>query len=149
VAKTEPWSPRIRTVAGEQALADWLRAAAAPRWAGPPLWLHGDAHPMNLLLGVDGELRSVIDFGDVCSGDPASDLSVAWLMFDAPARARFRAGCALSGTYDHAVWSRAWAWALGLATVFALSSDDLPALAGIARHGLAQTLADREFSAAG
>ena len=70
-------------------------------------------------------------------------------MFDADARAEFRASCSLSGAYDSAVWARAWAWALGLASVFALASDDMPALAAIARHGLAETLGDPEFSAAG
>ena len=147
-ARAEGWHPRIRAVAGERALADWQRAATAPAWSGPPLWLHGDPHPMNLLLGADGGLNGVLDFGDLCAGDPASDLSVAWLAFDAPARARFRAQCSLSGTYDPATWTRAWAWALGLAAVFAQSSDNMPALAGIARHGLTETLADAEFTRA-
>ncbi len=147
-ARADGWVPRIRDVAGEAALADWQRAAAAPLWAGAPLWLHGDPHPMNLLLGADGALTGVLDFGDLCAGDPASDLSVAWLAFDGPARARFRAQCNLSGTYDRATWTRAWAWALGLAAVFSQSSDNLPALAGIARHGLAETLTDPEFTRA-
>ena len=147
-ARAEGWIPRIRAVAGEAALAHWQRAAAVPAWQGAPLWLHGDPHPMNLLLGADGGLTGVVDFGDVCAGDPASDLSVAWLAFDGPARARFRAQCSLSGTYDAAIWNRAWAWALGLAAVFSQSSDDMPALAGIARHGLAETLADGEFTRA-
>lgn len=142
------WPQRIRKVAGQQAAADWLRAAAVPAWPGPPLWLHGDPHPMNLLLGSDGSLQGVIDFGDLCGGDPASDLATAWLMFDAPARARFREQCDLSGIYDPAIWLRAWAWALGLACAFALSSDNMPALAGIARHGLTETLANREVTRA-
>jgi aminoglycoside phosphotransferase (APT) family kinase protein len=145
-ARADGWLPRIRAVAGDAALADWQRAAAVPAWTGPPLWLHGDPHPMNLLLGTDGRLTGVLDFGDLCAGDPASDLAVAWLAFDASARARFRAQCNLSGIYDAATWTRAWAWALGLAAVFAQSSDNLPALAGIARHGLAETLADTEFT---
>lgn len=140
------WPRRIGTVAGHQAVDDWLRAAAAPAWPGPPLWLHGDPHPMNLLLGADGSLSGVIDFGDLCGGDPASDLATAWLMFDAPARARFREQCDRSGIYDAAIWPRAWAWAIGLACAFTLSSDNMPALAGIARHGLTQTLADPEFT---
>ena len=28
----------------------WERALAAPPWSGPPLWLHGDLHPGNLLV---------------------------------------------------------------------------------------------------
>lgn len=147
--RAEGLSERVRVVAGDRAVRTWRAHAAAPAWPGPPVWVHGDPHPMNLLLHSDGTLAGVIDFGDVCAGDPASDLSVAWLMFDADARAEFRASCSLSGTYDSAVWARAWAWALGLASVFALASDDMPALAAIARHGLAETLGDPEFSAAG
>jgi len=144
-AKTELWSPKIEAVAGTAALERWLRWSAAPAWPAAPVWLHGDPHPMNLLLGSDGRLVGVIDFGDVCSGDPASDLAVAWLMFDADARAEFRAACSLSGNYDGDVWARAWSWALGLSVVFSLASDNMPALAGIARHGLAETEAEPEF----
>lgn len=143
--RAQAWEPQIRQVVGDAALARWRHWADAAGWPGPPVWLHGDPHPLNLLLQADGTLAGVIDFGDVCAGDPASDLAVAWLMFDAPARARFRAACSLSGSYDASVWRRAWAWALGLAAVFALSSDDLPALASVARHGLAATLSDAEF----
>ncbi|MCA0295976.1 MAG: aminoglycoside phosphotransferase family protein [Actinobacteria bacterium] len=148
-ARAEGWRPRIEAVAGRESFDRWLRWSAVPAWPDAPVWVHGDPHPMNLLLHSDGRLAGVIDFGDVCAGDPASDLAVAWLMFDAPARAAFRAACSLSGAYDEAVWARAWAWALGLACVFTLASDDMPALAAIARHGLAETLADAEFSAAG
>jgi len=35
---------------------------------GPPLWLHGDLHPGNVLVS-DGCLSGVIDFGDLTSGD--------------------------------------------------------------------------------
>ncbi|HSK32290.1 MAG TPA: phosphotransferase [Propionicimonas sp.] len=147
-ARAEGWPPRIRAVAGQAAVADWQQAAEAPVWSGAPLWLHGDPHPMNLLLGADGALTGVLDFGDICAGDPASDLAVAWLAFDAPARDRFRDECSRSDAYDAAIWTRAWAWALGLAAVFAQSSDNMPALAAIARHGLAETLADAEFTRA-
>jgi aminoglycoside phosphotransferase (APT) family kinase protein len=142
IARRVSWAPRIAAVAGAGALAGWQRAAAAPVWPQRPVWLHGDLHPLNVLLHADGGLAGVIDFGDVCAGDPASDLAVAWLMFDAPARRRFRASCNLSGAYDQAIWTRAWAWALGLACVFSQASDDMPALAAIARHGLAETLVD-------
>ncbi len=148
-ARARDWEPRIREVAGETALAAWRRAAQAPGWPGAPVWLHGDLHPLNLLLHRDASMAAVVDFGDVCGGDPASDLAVAWLMFDAGDRQRFRAAAGLSAGYDRFVWWRAWAWGLGLAAVFSLASDNLPALAGIARHGLAEALADAEFSATG
>jgi aminoglycoside phosphotransferase (APT) family kinase protein len=39
-------------------------------YEGPPLWLHGDLHPANLLVSR-GRITGVIDFGDITSGDPA------------------------------------------------------------------------------
>ncbi|ELP70296.1 phosphotransferase [Streptomyces turgidiscabies] len=48
--------------------------AAAPHWTGPALWLHGDPHPANVLT-PDGALCGVIDFGDLCAGDPPCDLA--------------------------------------------------------------------------
>ena len=44
----------------------------------PPLDVlcHGDLHIRHLLLGDDGELRSVIDWGDACRGTRALDLLV-------------------------------------------------------------------------
>src|SRR5690606_21675747 len=63
-----------------QLLPLWAAGLAAPGWTGPALWLHGDIHPGNIVVG-DDRLAALIDFGDMCAGDPASDLSVAWLAF--------------------------------------------------------------------
>ncbi|HML51000.1 MAG TPA: phosphotransferase [Propionicimonas sp.] len=148
VERAAELAPRVAAAAGVDALAAWQRQVAAPRWPRPPVWTHGDLHPMNVLLDADHGLAGVIDFGDVCAGDPAGDLAVAWLMFDATARDQFRACCAATDRYDPGVWGRAWAWALALASMFSLASDDMPPLAAIARHGLAQTLSDPEFGPA-
>jgi serine/threonine protein kinase len=56
--------------------------------AGPPAWVHGDLHPANILVNA-GQISAVIDFGDLTSGDPANDLSVAWMMLAAKERAIF------------------------------------------------------------
>ena len=45
-------------------------------WQGPPVWLHGDLHPANVVVS-DGTLSGVIDFGELCAGDPATDLAAA------------------------------------------------------------------------
>ena len=44
-----------------------------------PLWLHGDLHPANVLT-ADGAFCGVIDFGDMCAGDPACDLAACWIL---------------------------------------------------------------------
>lgn len=114
--------------------------ASAPRWNRPPVWVHGDPHPANL-LEHDGSLRAVIDFGDVTSGDPACDLATAWLTFDAPARATFRARVDAACGWDDATWQRAQAWALHLAVVMQMHPVEYPHLAAVGRHGIEQALA--------
>jgi aminoglycoside phosphotransferase (APT) family kinase protein len=94
--------------------ARWREALAVPPWPGPPLWLHGDLHPLNLLV-AGGRLSGVIDFGDLTAGDPATDLAVAWMMFRGAARDRFRRA---SGADDD-TWRRAHGWALTLGVAFA------------------------------
>ncbi|MCX5392263.1 aminoglycoside phosphotransferase family protein [Streptomyces sp. NBC_00094] len=68
--------------------AVWADAVAAPGWEGPPLWVHGDLHPANVVVS-DGTLSGVIDFGDMFAGDPAWDLAAAWVILPAGAAARF------------------------------------------------------------
>ncbi|KQS97101.1 phosphotransferase [Cellulomonas sp. Leaf395] len=138
--REQPLRERLETLAlpdGDRVLEHWRELAGAPAWDGPALWLHGDPHPANLLVH-DGQLRAVIDFGDVTSGDPASDLSTAWLTFDADGRGAFRERLA----HDAATWRRAQAWALHMAVTLQMHPVDHPHLAEIGRHGVVQALAD-------
>ncbi len=48
--------------------------------------LHGDLHARHLLLDDAAAAAGVIDWGDVCVGDPAIDLSVAFGAFSGTAR---------------------------------------------------------------
>lgn len=66
----------------------WHEAVEAPAWHGPPLWLHADLHPANVVVR-DGRLAGVIDFGELCAGDPATDLAAAWTLLPAGAAQRF------------------------------------------------------------
>jgi phosphotransferase family enzyme len=68
--------------------AVWADAVAAPSWAGPALWLHADLHPANLLTS-DGTFCGVIDFGDMCAGDPACNLAACWILLPDSAIGRF------------------------------------------------------------
>jgi aminoglycoside phosphotransferase (APT) family kinase protein len=90
--------------------AIWDDAVHAPRWEGPVLWLHGDLHPANVLT-ADGTFCGVVDFGDLCAGDPALDLAACWILLpDHEAIERFRAACPLAG--DDTTWRRARGWAI-------------------------------------
>jgi aminoglycoside phosphotransferase (APT) family kinase protein len=126
----------------EQLREVWERALAAPEWRGEPVWLHGDLHPANLVLAASGALEAVVDFGDLCAGDPACDLATAWLTFDAPARAEFRREVEHRKAVDEATWCRArgWALVLGSSIVDIVGADGRLGRVGV--HALEQVLAD-------
>lgn len=117
----------------------WERLVQTPAWAGPPVWLHGDLHPGNLLVNASGGLSAVVDFGDLTAGDPASDLAVAWLAFDPDVRTAFRD---LTVDADNDTWLRAHGWALLLSTAFLVHSEPESAMRAIGEHGLEQVLID-------
>lgn len=123
-------------------LERWAAWSTAPEWDLPDLWVHGDLHPLNLVLDERGALRGVLDWGDLTVGDPACDLATAWLTFDAPGRRAFVARIDDGGLYDPSAWTRARAWALYLGLVFVTHSDDAPALRAVGEHALAELLAE-------
>ena len=57
------------------ATALWERALATSS-QNPPVWVHGDISPGNLVV-KNGKLTAVIDFGQLTIGDPACDLTIA------------------------------------------------------------------------
>lgn len=120
-------------------LALWDRLVGTPPWPGPPVWVHGDLHPGNLVVRA-GALAGVIDFGDITSGDPATDLAVAWTLLGPADRPALRAAAGREG--DAATWARARAWALHLGCAYLLHSGDRPAYGALGRRALAAVLAD-------
>ena len=44
-------------------------------------WIHGDLHPRNVIV-QKGVIRAIIDWGDLTSGDVASDLACIWMLFE-------------------------------------------------------------------
>ncbi len=128
--------------------AAWAAGLAAPAYDGAPVWLHGDPHPGNVVVGVgaaDGEdtLAALVDFGDVTGGDPASDLATAWLSFDAEGHEAFRAAyAAAGGPTDDATWTRARAWAASLALALLAFPDDHPLMAEVGRHAVVRLAAE-------
>lgn len=119
----------------------WEECVAAPAWDGPPLWIHGDPHPANVVarpLPGATELAAVVDFGDMAAGDPASDLATAWLTFDPSARTAFRSRYDELTGRDDDTWRRARGWALHLSLMFLTECDDVPELRAIGEHGIDQ-----------
>lgn len=125
-------------------LRAWVAALTAPGYDGPPVWLHGDLHPANILVN-DGQVSGVIDFGDITAGDPASDLSVSWMLLPPDCHATFwsayqAASGRAGGPAGDALRARARGWALNLAVVFLAHSEDNPVLRQVGRRTLSAVL---------
>ena len=124
----------------------WDAALGAPGYDGPPVWLHGDLHPANVLVN-DGQVSGVIDFGDITAGDPATDLSVAWMLLPLDCHDSFwsayQAAGGAGGRVGDALRTRARGWALNLAIVFLAHSDDNPLLLQVGRRTLRAVLEDQ------
>ncbi len=118
--------------------AAWESALAAPIWDRPPVWVHGDMLPGNVLVH-DGEIRAVIDFGIAGVGDPACDLTIAWSLFEGPSRDAFRAATRA----DDATWARGRGHALSWALIFApYYVETNPLAVRTAFRTIAEVLAD-------
>lgn len=120
----------------DAALSVWEAALNAEPHAGPPVWLHADLNPGNL-LAHGGQLSAVIDWGALTLGDPAVDLQPAWNLLGPVGRAAFRAAL---GVKD-AAWARGRGWALSV-SVIALPyyRHTNPGLADVCRATLRELL---------
>jgi aminoglycoside phosphotransferase (APT) family kinase protein len=120
------------------ATAVWDAALAAP-WdpSGPPVWVHGDLLPPNLLVR-DGRLTAVLDFGNVGTGDPGVDVVPAWsVLRSAAARAAFRSALGV----DDPEWDRAQGWTLAIALpIIPYYATTNPPFVAMAREWVAQLL---------
>lgn len=114
----------------------WEASLAADVYAGEPCWIHGDMGPMNL-VGRDGELVAVIDFGCLGVGDPACDLQVAWSLLTRDSRLVLRDALGV----DDAAWERGRGWALSAALIaLPYYRETNPALAADARRRIEHVL---------
>jgi aminoglycoside phosphotransferase (APT) family kinase protein len=117
----------------------WERAARAPQWDGPRVWVHCDLDARNVLVRA-GRLAGVLDWGGAGAGDPALDVMVAWKLIAREERDRFRA---LLGV-DDATWLRAqgWATAQALIALAYYTLENYPPLVQEARRWLVELRAD-------
>ncbi len=99
-SKTNLISPQIRKM--------WNLAVKAP-FDVKAKWLHGDLHPRNILV-ENGEITGIIDWGDITSGDIATDLASIWMLFS-ESNTRKQA-IAEYGNVSEATWQRARGWAI-------------------------------------
>jgi aminoglycoside phosphotransferase (APT) family kinase protein len=115
----------------------WQDAVRAPADTADTC-IHGDLHPRNLLVD-QGRLTAVLDWGDMTTGDPATDLAAAWLLFPATAHAAIWTSYGQITAYT---MTRARGWAVFFGTTLltlGLASD--PVLAGIGRRTLERSCA--------
>lgn len=118
--------------------AVWDDALAAPTYQGPPVWLHADLIPGNIVVRA-GRVAGVLDFGGMAIGDPAYDVTPAWHLLDSSSRLTF-----LDVTNaDQATCRRARGIVVALGA-FALPyyQHTNPAMMRTARRGIAAVLQD-------
>ncbi|MGL5833467.1 MAG: aminoglycoside phosphotransferase family protein [Waterburya sp.] len=77
-------------------------------------WLHGDPHPRNILV-ENGTITGIIDWGDITSGDLATDLASIWMLFSK--RNIRQQAIAEYQNISHATLQRAKGWAILFGTV--------------------------------
>lgn len=118
------------------AAAVWEKTRDAPEWDGPPVWLHGDLLPGNVLLR-NGRLTGVIDWGGAGVGDPAAELLAGWSLFDDAGREALRAELAV----DDDTWERGRGWALSVGLIaLPYYAETNPTLATTARRLIREVL---------
>lgn len=94
----------------------WESSLEAPPSPLAPQWIHGDPHPANLIVR-DGALVGIIDFGDLCAGDPATDLAGALLALPFQSLDEFFHAY---GELDDATIRRTLGWAVHFGLMFIL-----------------------------
>lgn len=124
---------------GSAAAAAWDAALTAPAWNDPPVWIHDDLLPPNLLL-ESGRLHAVLDFGGVGVGDPAADVVPAWSVFGPEGRDHFRSVLGV----DDGTWARARGYALHQAAlIIPYYPETNPDFVTVAVRTVREVLADR------
>lgn len=75
--------------------------------------LHGDLHARNIVV-QKGKIQAIIDWGDICSGDVATDLASFWMLFESKTT---RDEALEYYGVDNALKERSIGWAIYFATI--------------------------------
>jgi aminoglycoside phosphotransferase (APT) family kinase protein len=102
--------------------------------------VHGDLHVRHVLVDGAGAIGGVIDWGDVCAGDPSVDMSLYWSLLPPEGRPVF---IAEYGPLSEEQLVRARVLSLFLCGILALYADSegMTALRRAALDGLDRTAA--------
>ncbi len=129
--KTNLITPEVKQI--------WNQALNAPIDV-PAKWLHGDLHPRNILVD-NGAIAAIIDWGDITSGDVATDLAAIWMLFsDSNTRQQ---AIAEYRDLSEATQNRSKGWAILFAvTLLETGLVDNPRNAALGKRILQNVLAD-------
>ncbi|MEU6859751.1 aminoglycoside phosphotransferase family protein [Glycomyces sp. NPDC046736] len=127
----------------------WEQAVTAPPWPAAPSWIHADLHPSNIVV-AEGTLAGVLDFGELCAGDPATDLASAWMLLP---QAALTECIEAYGNADEAMIHRARGWAVMRSVAFIAiglagergESWGMPTWKRVGEAALDRALADQKF----
>jgi len=119
------------------------RVLESARALPPPpasVLVHGDLHVRHVLVDGAGAIGGVIDWGDVCAGDPSVDMSLYWSLLPPEGRPVFLADY---GPLSEEQLLRARVLSLFLCGILALYADSegMTALRRAALDGLDRTAA--------
>jgi aminoglycoside phosphotransferase (APT) family kinase protein len=118
----------------------WTQALSAPIDV-QSTWLHGDLHARNVLV-ENGVITGIIDWGDITSGDIATDLASIWILFS-DKNARQQAIAAYTAVSEDTL-CRAKGWAILLGVVLLDTGlVDSPQHAAIGEKTLRRIIEDR------
>ena len=122
----------------------WSNALVAPAWPTSKVWIHGDLHPANTIF-KDNTLMGVIDFGDLCAGDPATDLAGALMSLPYESLGEFFDAY---GGVDVATKQRMLGWAVHFGLMFTLlGMNDEPSYGPIGHRAIENAVrVSRAFS---